>query len=183
VSWLLVFVPLLGAAIVHAPILRFDLFPRLRRPLDGGVTIRGRRLFGDHKTWRGALAMFTGIVACALVLSLWPWYWQRMPGGIRAAGPLPFAVQLGLGAVLGELPNSFLKRRLGIAPGTQRRTALGMLMAIVDQGDFVLGAWLLLAPLWTMTVTQAAIAFAVVVAVHLAVNLVGYAIGARTAPI
>jgi hypothetical protein len=34
-----------------------------------------------------------------------------------------------------------------------------------------------------MSVGQAALAFLVVTAVHLAINVVGYAVGARTAPI
>jgi hypothetical protein len=92
-------------------------------------------------------------------------------------------VLLGLGTVLGELPNSFLKRRLDIAPGTQRRSLGGALLSLYDQADFVLAIWVLLLPIWTMSVTQAAIAFAVVTAVHLAINVVGYAVGARTAPI
>jgi CDP-archaeol synthase len=85
--------------------------------------------------------------------------------------------------VLGELPNSFLKRRLGIAPGRQRRSPGGALFSLYDQADFVLAIWVLLLPIWTMSVAQAAIAFAVVTAVHLLINLDGYAVGARTAPI
>ena len=44
------FLPALGGALAHAPVLRFDLFPSLERPLDGGATLNGRRLFGDNKT-------------------------------------------------------------------------------------------------------------------------------------
>jgi hypothetical protein len=47
----------------------------------------------------------------------------------------------------------------------------------------VLAIWVLLLPIWTMSVGEAAIAFAVVTAVHLLINVVGYALGARTAPI
>jgi hypothetical protein len=50
-----VFLPLLGAFIAHAPVLRFNLLSALSRPIDGGGTIRGRRIFGDNKTWRGAM--------------------------------------------------------------------------------------------------------------------------------
>lgn len=42
--WL--FLPALGAPLVHAPVLRFNLLPALRRPIDGGRTLRGRRLLG-----------------------------------------------------------------------------------------------------------------------------------------
>lgn len=182
-SALWVFVPVLGAPIMHAPVLTFDLLPRLKRPLDLGATVGGTRLFGDNKTWRGAIVMLTGVVAAAALLSLWPWYWHKLPDGIRDAGPWVYGLLLGLGVVVGELPNSFLKRRLGIAPGTQRRGPGGLLLSLYDQADFVLVIWVLLLPLWTMSVAEAAIAFAVVTAVHLVINLVGYAVGARTAPI
>jgi hypothetical protein len=62
--WL--FLPVGGAWIAHAPVLRWDLAPRLNRPIDGGRTLRGRRLFGDNKTWRGALVMGGGVFAATL---------------------------------------------------------------------------------------------------------------------
>jgi CDP-diglyceride synthetase len=183
VSALWVFVPVLGAAILHAPVLTFDLFKGLKRPLDGGATIGGRRLFGDNKTWRGAIVMVLGVVLAAALLSLWPWYWHHLPDGIQDAGPWIYGLLLGLGLVVGELPNSFLKRRLGIEPGSQRRSLGGALLSLYDQADFVLAVWVLLLPIWTMSVGQAAVVFVVVTAVHLVINVVGYAVGARTAPI
>jgi CDP-diglyceride synthetase len=182
-SALWVFVPVLGAPILHAPVLTFDLLKGLKRPLDLGATIGGRRVFGDNKTWRGAIVMFTGVLAAAVLLSLWPWYWRHLPDGIQDAGPWIYGALLGLGVVVGELPNSFLKRRLGIAPGTQRRSLVGALLSLYDQADFVLAIWVLLLPIWTMSVAQAAIVLLVVTAVHLVINVVGYAVGARTAPI
>lgn len=174
-----IFVPVLGAYLAHAPVLRFDLLPGLRRPLDGGATLRGRRLLGDNKTWRGALTMFAGVLAATVLLSRVPAYWRRLPDELWAAGPFLFGSLLALGVVLGELPNSFVKRQLDIAPGARRASALGVLLAVFDQGDFVLGVWLLLAPIWRMTAGEALLAFAVVVIAHLAINVIGYAIGAR----
>ncbi|HEY2602097.1 MAG TPA: CDP-archaeol synthase [Thermoleophilaceae bacterium] len=182
-SVLWVLVPVLGAPVLHAPVLTFDLLKGLKRPLDRGATVGGVRLFGDNKTWRGAIVMLTGVVAATVLLSLWPWYWHKLPDELQDAGPWLYGVLLGLGVVLGELPNSFLKRRLGIAPGTQRRGVRGLLLSVYDQGDFVLAIWVFLLPIWVMSVAQAAIAFVVVTVVHLVLNVVGYAVGARTAPI
>jgi len=48
--------PIIAAGLVHLAVMTLDLLPGLRRlPLDGGLTLRGRRLFGDNKTWRGAV--------------------------------------------------------------------------------------------------------------------------------
>ena len=178
-----VFLPVLGAALLHAPVLALDLFPALKAPLDGGRTWRGARLFGDNKTWRGALFMTTGVWLATIGLWQWPWWRGQLPAEVRDAGPVLVGLLLGLGTVLGELPNSLLKRQLGVAPGTQRRTAAGLALTVLDQGDFVIGIWVLLLPVWVMSVPQALLAFAVVVAVHLVINVVGFAIGARTAPI
>jgi hypothetical protein len=174
-----VFLPVLGAFVTHAPVLKWDWFKSLKRPLDGGCTWRGRRVFGDNKTWRGAAAMFTGVLGGAVVLSRVPGYWARLPAELQRAGPVVFGGLLGLGVVLGELPNSFLKRQWGVEPGRQRRDAAGLVLSIVDQGDFVLGAWATLAPVWAMSVREAASAFVLVVVVHLVVNVIGYAAGVR----
>lgn len=173
------FLPVLGAFVVHAPVLRWRLLPGLLRPLDGGWTFRGRRVFGDNKTWRGALAMFTGVLLATLALWACTDYASRLPAPLRTVGPLEFGARLGLGLVLGELPNSFLKRQLDIAPGKQRRSPGGALLSVFDQGDFVLGVWLMLAPVWCMTIAEVGTAFVGVVVVHLLVNVIGFAIGAR----
>lgn len=174
-----VFLPLTGSFLAHAPVLRFGLLQPLARPLDGGATLRGRRIFGENKTWRGALTMGAGVVLMTLVLSRLPEYWSKLPLPIQRSGPLLFGCLLGLGTVLGELPNSFLKRQLDIPPGAQRRSIAGTALSILDQGDFVPGVWLLLSPIWLMSPAQAAAAFLLVVVVHLAFNRIGYAIGAR----
>jgi len=174
-----VFLPVVGAFLAHAPVLRFDLLPGLARPTDAGATLRGRRLLGANKTWRGVIVMAGGVVVAALLLARTPWFWSRLPPDIRATGPLPYGLLLALGTVVAELPNSFLKRQLDIAPGSQRWSLGGALLSLYDQGDFVLGVWLALAPIWLMTPWQAVTAFACVATIHLAVSVLGYAIGAR----
>ena len=48
--------PIIAAGLVHLAVMKLDLWPALRRmPIDGGLTFRGKRLFGDNQTWRGAL--------------------------------------------------------------------------------------------------------------------------------
>ena len=178
-----VLLPVLGAQLAHAPVLSFDLLGRLDRPLDAGATLRGRRVFGDNKTWRGAVVMFTGTVVAALVLWQWARYRTWLPEDVRDAGPALVGSVLGVAVVVGELPNSFLKRQLGIAPGARRRSPLGVAWALFDQADFVPVAILLLAPIWLMPADVALAALAVVIAVHLVLNVIGYAIGARKAPI
>ena len=170
------FLPALGGALAHAPFLRFDLAPGLKRPLN-------ERLFGANKTVRGALAMWGGTLAATVALHRAPFYRERLPVELREAGPWRHGALLGAAVVLGELPNSALKRRIGIAPGERASSPLGAALAIHDQADFVLGAWPLMAPIWRMRPSEVAEAFALVAGVHMAVNLAGYALGARTSPL
>jgi CDP-2,3-bis-(O-geranylgeranyl)-sn-glycerol synthase len=180
---LLLFLPVLGAPLLHAPVLALDLLRGLKRPLDAGRTWRGRRLLGDNKTWRGALLMVAGPTLATVALAQWPWWWDALPGAVREAGPVLVGLLVGLGVVLGELPNSLLKRQLDIAPGAQRRSPAGVALTALDQVDFVPAVWLLLAPVWIMPAWQLALALLVVGALHLLVNVLGYALGARTAPV
>jgi hypothetical protein len=167
------FLPALGGALAHAPVLRYDLLPSLKRPVH-------RRLFGANKTWRGALAMSAGTLAGTSAMHRLPAYRERLPARLRDAGPLRHGSLLGAAVVLGELPNSALKRRIGIGPGERGGSPLGAALAVHDQADFVLAAWPLLAPVWPMKPREVAEAFAVVAGAHMAVNLIGYALGART---
>ena len=90
-------------------------------PLDGGLTFRGRRLFGDNKTLRGLIVMVpAGAVALPIsafvfshILPSPTGLWPLTMGGYAVLGAWS-----ALGFMLGELPNSFLKRQLDIAPGT-----------------------------------------------------------------
>ena len=167
---------MLGAALAHAPVLRFDLLAWLRRPIS-------ERLFGANKTWRGALVMTCGPVPLAIALDRLPAYRRRLPPAVLTAGPLATGLLLGLSSWLGELPNSFVKRRLGIPPGEQRRSPAGAVISVIDQADWVPAAWLLLAPVWRMRPREAAGVFVVVAAVHVPINIAGYAVGARSAPL
>lgn len=163
VLWLSV--PVVAAALVHVAVIRFRLFPALVRPIDGGRSWRGARLFGDHKTWRGAVVM---IGVSALVMPLQGL--ARAPGlelfdygahSLFAVGAL-----LGLGFVLGELPNSFLKRRAGVGPGERG----GAGFVLLDQIDSIVGALLLLCLVQVPPLSTWIVALILCSLLHVAVN-------------
>ena len=171
-----VFLPVLGAAVAHGPVLRWDLAPGLKRPINA-------RLFGENKTWRGALVMTAGTTLAAVALARVPAYRRGLPEPIAAANPVIVGGLLGLASWVGELPNSFVKRRIGIPPGEQLRSPVGVAFSIVDQADWVPIAALLLRPVWKISLRETASVLGLVVAVHAPINLIGYAIGARERPI
>jgi hypothetical protein len=123
--------------------------------------------------------MSGGTLALTLALMRTRWFRSKVPEELQQAGGVPYGIALGVAVVAGELPNSFMKRQLDIAPGGRKWTPSGVALVVFDQADFVPFAWLTLRPLWRMPLRDVAAAFALVAAIHSGINVVGYAIGAR----
>src|SRR5262249_37061865 len=132
------------AGLAHSAWLRTAASRRLLLPLDGGARFRGRRVFGDNKTVRGFVVMVPAAVASvaaihALVL--------RFPPSIAAdlwkldaTGYAGLGAWAGLGFMLGELPNSFVKRQLDVAPGMAPPSRTGTAVVfVVDRLDSIIG--------------------------------------------
>lgn len=176
------FGPLLVATALSGLVLRFDAWKRLRRPIDAGRSWCGARLFGDNKTWRGVVVDVAG---CTLGVAV-----QALIGhhadivalvDYRAPSTLALGVAMGLGTALGELPNSFTKRRLGIAPGATSTGWLRVVFYVWDQIDLLIGAWPLVAVWVSPDVCLVVASACLVLVVHPIISLVGYLIGARRA--
>ena len=166
--------PVVAAALVHLFVLRMRWLEPLRVPLDGGATFRGRRIFGDNKTVRGAVVM---IVVSMAVMTLQGVY--RLPSleyfDYGAANLALTGMLLGAGFVVGELPNSFLKRQLGVAPGAHG----GVWHAVLDQIDSIVGALLLLALVWVAPWQVWVIGFLLGTGLHMAVNGIFVLVGVK----
>ena len=125
------------AGLLHSAWLRSPLSRPLAIPIDGGRTWRGRRIFGDNKTIRGFVAIVPGAALSFAALSLvfTPAQWQFTLIEYAMLGAVA-----GLGFMLGELPNSFVKRQLGIVPGeTPRSSTAIVITSIADRIDSILG--------------------------------------------
>lgn len=118
--------PLVLAAAVNMVFVRSSLLSSLARPIDGGRCWRdGRPLLGANKTWRGALGMIVLAmifqVLCGILYTTSPWLTSHDLAHISHANTVTNNLWIGalLGAayMVGELPNSFAKRRLNIDPG------------------------------------------------------------------
>lgn len=117
--------------------------------LDGGRCWRGRRLFGDNKTWKGVVVLIPMTTLCfgaaGALAHLWPAFGQ----GLWALTPqrwLILGFVAALGYVLGELPNSMLKRQLDIEPGHTATHPIGKRLQVIwDQFDSLLMGLLFIA--------------------------------------
>jgi CDP-2,3-bis-(O-geranylgeranyl)-sn-glycerol synthase len=149
-------------------------------PIDGGRTRKGRRLLGDGKTWRGTLV---GTLAGALVaLAL---NFLRLPAVDLSGFALPLfppavVVSLPLGAMLGDITASFLKRRTGRERGAA--------FPVIDQLDFVAGSVLIslvVAPTWvlqTFTPRVVVVVLLLTPLLHVGTNAGAYLLGLKDEP-
>ena len=133
-----------AAGAVHVWWLTWATSDLLMQPLDFGRTFRGRRIFGDNKRVRGLIAMPIASGAMFALLGglhrqLPDWLargmWDLSTGRYALLG-----VAAGLAFMLAELPNSFLKRQLGVAPGETPGEGLArVLCVLLDRFDSILG--------------------------------------------
>lgn len=128
-------------------------------PLDGGRTWRdGRPLLGSHKTVRG---LISGLIAGSAV-------------GVIQMQPLR-GILMSIGAVLGDLAVSFLKRRIGLRPGAPLPPA--------DQLGFIAAAVCLSCLVPPAPGMERVAAILILTApIHLATNIFAWLLGLKDEP-
>jgi len=116
-----------------APVLTYKLH-FLAYPADFGKKIKGKLIFGSHKTLGGIIG---AIISGGLVFFIQRWLYDF--SFFRSISILNYTkvfsglgVFFGLGTIFGDLIKSFLKRRLGIPPGQS--------WFPFDQLDWIIGA-------------------------------------------
>jgi CDP-2,3-bis-(O-geranylgeranyl)-sn-glycerol synthase len=162
----------------------FAKFVASGHPIDGGRVFRdGRFLLGPGKSWEGFLIGFISgvivgilqVVTAPFLLALIVQYLILPPELVPIVLlSIPLVVIVSLGALIGDLIGSFIKRRLDISRG---RPA-----PILDQLDFlvvaILFGWLII-PLPLILV-----AFLLIVTpiIHLLANVIGYLLRLKQVP-
>lgn len=123
-----------------SPVLCRKICQHLAVPIDCKKKLFGKRIFGDNKTWRGLLV---AVIAGAGIFIVQTWLYKN--GYARSLSlfdyttmPIFLGAVLGLGAMLGDLIKSFMKRQVNIEPGSP--------WYVVDQIDYVFGGVLLCSP-------------------------------------
>lgn len=109
----------------------------LNRPIDSGKTLGGVPLLGSNKNWRGPVIYVVLGTLVSVVLG-WISGSQEWVAPVFRSNTFMLGILLTLSYAGAELVNSFVKRRLGIAPG---KTA-GMITKFFDNTDGALASGL-----------------------------------------
>jgi len=161
---LAVVLPLLTAGIAHhLLIIPYNLFSWFNYPIDANLYLKNNPLFGENKSWRGLLFITITTGVLSLILSTY-----FMPP--TTISPLFFGLLIGAGYSLAELPNSFLKRRRQIAPGTTEKSMVNSVWKIADQLDSPLGVAIVLIFTSTLSYSEILILMILGTAIHFLVD-------------
>jgi hypothetical protein len=175
--------PLLGGAIVTGLCIKFNWLPSLLKPLDFNLTFRKRRLFGKNKTIRGLVFLPIGT---ALLFMLQAMVFHNTPSlkalelfDYSSVNPILFGLAIGVGAILSELPNSFMKRQLDVSAGSSAKGFWLPVFYVIDQIDILAGIWLVLSLVMTVTIKLVLISIVLVFVIHQIITIIGYFLGMR----
>jgi len=129
-----------------------NIYKQYKYPIDRYKRWRdNRRIFGDHKTVIGFVSMIVflilfqiiwGVVCSVLKIEhLNDWY-------NISTNSLPFNLYIGFLVgfmyMICELPNSFMKRRIGIEAGKKGKGLTGAVCYVTDQIDSLVGVFIIL---------------------------------------
>lgn len=178
---MLLLVPAIVGGVLHSMVIRAGWLAWLAVPIH-------RRWFGVNKTWRGLVVMPVGcLLGEYLTIGLEHGLPPAIRTGLQGLSPGMLVVcglSLGLGYMLFELPNSWLKRRLGVAEGMlpeNERMRLWCLLA--DQVDSVIGCLLVCRLFLGFGMPVLLMALVLGVGAHLLVNFSLYLTGIRSRPV
>jgi hypothetical protein len=171
------------AGVCQTAWLALPMSRRFAIPLDGGRTFRGRRLFGANKTLRGFVIM---VPASGISFAILAGILDGLPSGLAGLwliSPASYAllgIWAGFGFMLGELPNSFVKRQLGVAPGHTAKTGpTHSVFLVLDRIDSILGMLLALSMAVTVPWLTCAYVLTAGSLLHASFSLVLFQLGGK----
>jgi CDP-2,3-bis-(O-geranylgeranyl)-sn-glycerol synthase len=159
---------------------KFRILESFAKPIDNGkVFPDNRHIFGQNKTYRGFIVgMIAGAIGGLVQVLL---YNLRFFRSISINGiaydnvtfMICFGALMGIGAIFGDLVESFVKRRLNLGPGKS--------FIPWDQIDLVIGAYVLTIPIiyyfisWQLFLSSIIVTFFL----HMITNHVAYYLNIR----
>ncbi|MBE5936198.1 MAG: CDP-archaeol synthase [Lachnospiraceae bacterium] len=183
-------IPLICTGIFNMIFCKMNVCKRLSVPIDGGKCLKdGKRIFGDNKTIKG----FIGYIVIGCICNV---IWGIICGNIEVLEQFNYlyykyentvvynvimGLLIGLAYAAFELPNSFIKRRLGIGAGSslENKSALKYVFMIIDQCDSIIGCVLVVWAVYPLGILNYILYVFLGLITHMAFNILLYALKIR----
>lgn len=141
-------------------------------PIDFGRSYKGRRLLGDNKRWRGLV--IGSLLASATAVLLWLTFPHTLPFTSISHATIA-GLALGVGALLGDVVESFFKRQKNFTPGQS--------WFPFDQLDYIIGGLLFVYPFTRPSFKTMFIIVVLYFALHIGSAYIGYLLKLKDQPI
>lgn len=159
---------------------RIPLLHHLNTPIDAGRSWRGKRIFGENKTWRGLLF---GILSAIIVVYIQQLLWQHQVVTIfsdelmqyMTYSPVLLGFLFGFGALAGDFIESFAKRQAGVPSGKS--------WFPFDQTDYVIGGCVAIAAVANLPIVYYLLTLVIWFGMHLLFSYIGYLLKLKPQPI
>lgn len=179
--------PIILSGILNMIFTKTSIYKNLKKPIDCGKKMKdGKRILGDNKTWIGFISMS---IICMFCQSIWGFvcYYLNIVNRneLYIYYENNFIFNLIVGFCFGfiymlcELPNSFIKRRLDIKPGKTVNGLKGIFFFVFDQIDSLIGVFLLLSFLSSLTFNEYLSYILLGGITHITINLILYKLKIR----
>lgn len=143
---------------------------KLDVPLDGGLHFRGAPLIGRSKSVRSLVIYLIVASVVTIVLHLVSLQ-TDLVACVYKTNPLVLGPLATTAYLLGEITNSFIKRRMGIAPSGQVvGSGAGRIQAIFDNVDGMLTSGLVFIFIYRVPTEVLVASFALAVVTHLSTD-------------
>lgn len=154
-------------------------------PMDFGKSWKGRRIFGDGKTWRGfIIGIFLSVLVGIAQMILSEPFSANHYGFGSYEEAIPYFVLISAGALLGDCMGAFVKRRLDIprggkAPGLDQYDffIIAVLFAFIVKMDWFV-RYFVDDYFWLGT----AFLIILIPVLHRLFNIIGYKLGRKHVP-
>ena len=170
------------AGILNMIFCKINIFNIPNVPIDMNKNfIDGKRIFGNNKTWKGFFGYIFLNIFCSIILGIicnifnlnsLNYFYMIYPNNIIYN--TLFGLLLGLAYALFELPNSFMKRRIGIEPGKTIKGIKKIFFIFLDQADSIFGIVLVICLFYPLTISQYFLYVLLGAITHIIINILLY---------
>ncbi len=163
--------PITFAGLLLIICMRKGWLEKLDVPLDGGLKLGRQPLIGKSKSLRSLIVYLVVATLVTLFLNLSAQV-TDLVAPVFLANPFVLGPAITLSYLLGEIVNSFIKRRFGIATSGQASSRWGSrVQSIFDNVDGIISSGLLFVFIYQVSAEILTTAFILSVLIHLSTDL------------